>query len=262
VNVLMYHDVVAAGGEDASGFPGRDAALYKITPEAFDAHLDAIQRALAVIPAHPPPPAPVITFDDGGSSAMTAATLLEAHGLTGHFFVTTNYIGARGFLTDVEIRDLVRRGHVVGSHSCSHPLRMGHCSWPQLLDEWSRSRSILCEIVGDEVHDASVPGGDFAPQVAEAAARAGITRLFTSEPTGDVRDAFGLRLVGRFAVQRWTTADTAAALAGGDWLACARQAVVWNAKKMTKQIGGERYLQIRKALLRHGNDVQWGDTKT
>ena len=63
-------------------------------------------------------------------------------------------------------------------------------------------------------------------------------------------------------IQRWTTADTAAALAAGDWLPCARQAVVWNAKKMTKRLGGERYLQIRKALLRHGNDVQWGDTKT
>jgi len=264
VNALMYHDVVAAGGEDTSGFPGRDAALYKITPEAFNAHLDAIRRmpAYPAPPAPPAPAAPVITFDDGGCSAMTAATLLEAHGLIGHFFITTNYIGTRGFLTEVEIRDLVRRGHVVGSHSCSHPLRMGHCSWPQLLDEWARSRSILCEIVGDEVQNASVPGGDFAPQVAEAAARAGITRLFTSEPTGDVREAFGLRLVGRFAVQRWTTADTAAALAGGDWLACTRQAVMWNAKKMTKRIGGERYLQIRKALLRHGNDVQWGDTKT
>ena len=74
----------------------------------------------------------------------------------------------------------------IGSHSCSHPLRMGHCSWPQLLDEWSRSRAILSDIVGADVRDASVPGGDFAPQVAEAAARAGITRLFTSEPTGDV----------------------------------------------------------------------------
>jgi peptidoglycan/xylan/chitin deacetylase (PgdA/CDA1 family) len=268
VNALMYHDIVAAGTEDTSGFPGRDAALYKVAPETFDAHLAAIQRAMPAYPAHPArpahpgPPAPVISFDDGGSGAMTAADTLERRGWMGYFFVTTNYIGTRGFLTEAEIQDLARRGHMVGSHSCSHPLRMGHCSWPQLLDEWTRSRSILCDIVGADVRDASVPGGDFAPQVAEAAAKAGITRLFTSEPTGDVRHAFGLMLVGRFAIQRWTTADTAAALAVGDWLACARQAVAWNAKKMTKRIGGERYLQIRKALLRHGDEVRWGDTKT
>jgi hypothetical protein len=266
VNALMYHDLVEAGNEDTSGFPGRDAALYKIPPDTFAAHLDAIQRSRSAPPALSAPPAPpglsapVITFDDGGQSAMTAADVLEARGLIGHFFVTTNYIGTRGFLTEGEIRTLARRGHVIGSHSRSHPLRMGHCSWPQLLDEWSDSCSILSEIIGRGVCDASVPGGDFAPQVAEAAAKAGITRLFTSEPTRDTRYEFGLTLAGRFAIQRWTSADTAAALAAGDWLPCARQAIVWSAKKVTKRVGGTRYLQIRKLLLRHGSDVQWGDT--
>jgi peptidoglycan/xylan/chitin deacetylase (PgdA/CDA1 family) len=190
---------------------------------------------------------------------MEAAEMLEAHGWIGHFFVTANYIGTRGFLTADEIRALKRRGHVIGTHSCSHPLRMGHCTWPQLLDEWSRSRSILSDIVGTAVSDASVPGGDFAPRVAEAAARAGIARLFTSEPTGAARELFGLTVTGRFAIQRWTSAPTASALAAGGWLPCARQAIVWNTKKVTKRLGGERYLQIRRLLLRHGTDVQWGD---
>jgi peptidoglycan/xylan/chitin deacetylase (PgdA/CDA1 family) len=259
MNALMYHDVVAAGDEDTSGFPGRDAALYKVAPETFAAHLDAIERTDPARPAHPAPPAPVITFDDGGSSAIAAAEMLESRGRVGYFFVTTNYIGTRGFLSEGQIRDLARRGHVIGSHSCSHPLRMGHCSWPQLLDEWSRSTSILSELIGTGVREASVPGGDFAPQVAEAAANAGITRLFTSEPTGEARHAFGLTLVGRFTIQRWTTASTAAALAAGRWLPCARQATVWNLKKIGKQIGGERYLQLRRVLLRPGQEVRWGD---
>jgi len=245
----MYHDVVAAGDEDTSGFPGRDAALYKVTPTLFEAHLNALQGP------------PVITFDDGGRSATTAADMLERRGWRGQFFITTNYIGTRGFLNEEQIRDLSRRGHVIGSHSCSHPLRMGHCSWPRLLDEWSRSVSALSEILGHNVSDASVPGGDFAPQVADAAARAGITRLFTSEPTMQRRQAFGVGLVGRYTIQRWTTAATAAALASGEWLPCARQALVWNAKKLTKRVGGERYLQIRKLLVGHGDEVRWGDTK-
>ena len=251
----MYHDVVPAGAEDTSGFPGRDAALYKVTPELFDTHLEAIKQP------HPAHPAPTITFDDGGMSATTAADALERSGFIGHFFITANYIGTRGFVTEQHLRGLHERGHVIGSHSCSHPLRMGHCSWPQLVDEWTRSRSILSEILGEDVNVASVPGGDFAPQVAEAAARAGFTRLFTSEPTTEARHAFGLTLLGRFTIQRWTTADTAAALAAGEWLPRARQAVVWNAKKISKRLGGERYLQLRKLLLGHGNEVRWGDQR-
>ena len=164
-----------------------------------------------------------------------------------------------GFVGRDDIRELARRGHVVGSHSCSHPLRMGHCSWPQLVDEWTRSREILEEILGAEVRVASVPGGDFAPQVAEAAAHAGIATLFTSEPTRGWRSAFGLTLAGRFTIQTWTSVSAVAGLAAGNWLPCARQALVWNAKKMTKRIGGDRYLQLRKLVLRHGNEVRWGD---
>jgi hypothetical protein len=227
----------------------------------FAAHIDAITKSRPARHARPYPLAPLITFDDGGVSATVAADMLEARGLVGHFFVTANYIGTRGFLTEDQIRELARRGHVIGSHSCSHPLRIGHCSWPQLLDEWTRSCAILGHIVGAPVQAASVPGGDFAPQVAEAAAKAGITRLFTSEPTGESRHAFGVTLVGRYTIQRWTSAQTAAALAAGEWLPRARQAVVWNAKKLTKRLGGERYLQIRKLLLGHGDEVQWGDHK-
>jgi peptidoglycan/xylan/chitin deacetylase (PgdA/CDA1 family) len=252
MTALMYHDVVAAGEEDSSGFPGRDAALYKVTPALFAAHLDAIGQASGTA---------TITFDDGGASALKAADLLEARGFVGQFFITVNYIGRRGFVTESDLRALARRGHVVGSHSCSHPLRMAHCTVAQILDEWRRSRVILSDILGSNVTVASVPGGDFSIQVAEAAAQAGITQLFTSEPTGRTQQLSGLTLAGRFTIQRWTTAKTAAALASGDWLPRARQAALWNAKKLTKRLGGERYLQIRKRLIGHGDEVRWGDRR-
>ena len=279
MTALMYHDVVAPGADDASGFPGRDAALYKVTPETFAAHLDAIARATGHVSERPSvdyrfcgagmrerrgpgdPRDPIITFDDGGASAMTAADLLEAHGFIGHFFITANYVGAPGFVTERQLRELVQRGHVVGSHSCSHPLRMGHCTFPQLLVEWSRSCAILADITGKEVSVASVPGGDFSMKVAEAAAQAGITQLFTSEPTCGAQEMSGVTLNGRFTIQRWTTARTAAALALGKWLPRARQAVVWNAKKIGKRVGGARYLQIRRLLIGHGDEVRWGDQR-
>src|SRR5882672_8741856 len=207
---LMYHDVVPAELADTSGFPGRDAALYKVTPPQFEAHLRAIK--------HPPslgrtptsfgvagPPDPLLTFDDGGISGLAAADAMERHALYGRFFITVNYIGTRGFMSESHLRELVRRGHVVGSHSCSHPLRIGHCSWSQLLDEWSRSKSVLSDILGEAVCSASVPGGDFAPLVAESAAETGFSELFTSEPTAERRQAFGLTVVGRFTILRRTS---------------------------------------------------------
>jgi len=271
----MYHDVVPAGAEDSSGFPGRDAALYKITPEVFKKHLAAIKgrvgrlgpaeqagglpvrpdlrdprdrQTLPVMPALRA--APALTFDDGGISAMTAADLLECHGLTGCFFVTVNYLGTRRFLTNRHLRELRSRGHIIGSHSCSHPFRMGHCSPSQVLVEWTRSRAVLVDALGEELADASLPGGDFAPHVAEAAATAGFTRLFTSEPMLAPRRAYGLRLHGRFTIQRRTSARTAAALAAGDWAACTRQAMAWTIKKIGKNLGGAGYLELRRLLLR------------
>jgi peptidoglycan/xylan/chitin deacetylase (PgdA/CDA1 family) len=252
----MYHDLVSAGAEDASGFAGRDAALYKISPRQFEAHLDAIAQSRGTFGDASDV---VFTFDDGGSSAMRAADALEKRGLTGHFFITANYIGARGFVTRADLIELRRRHHRVGSHSCSHPLRMAHCGWSQLVDEWTRSRAMLSDILSEDVRIGSVPGGDFSRQVARAAAGAGYVRLFTSEPTREDQQAFGLTVSGRFAVQRWTTAATAAGLAAGDWRPCAKQAIVWKAKKLTKRLGGAGYLKLRRLLIGHGNDVQWGD---
>ena len=249
---LMYHDIVADGMHDASGFPGRDAARYKITPAQFESHLAAIARTPGANKA-------VMTFDDGGASAERAAGALERYGLRGCFFITVNYIGTGGFLDAAGIRDLRRRGHEIGSHSCSHPLRMGHLSPARLREEWTASRAALCDILGEEVLTASLPGGDFAPPVASAAADAGFTRLFTSEPITTLEQVGPMTIAGRFTIQRRTRASTAAALAAGRWLPSMHQVAFWNMKKFVKSVGGARYLQLRRLLLRHGHEVGWGD---
>ena len=248
----MYHDVVREGMEDSSGFPGRDAARYKVTPARFASHLDAITGGAEA-------DRPAMTFDDGGASALGAADVLERYGLRGHFFVTVNYIGTPGFLDAAGIRELQGRGHEVGSHSCSHPLRMGHLSPARLRDEWHTSRSALCDILGEDIQTASIPGGDFAPPVALTAADAGFTRLFTSEPVTTFTQIGAMTVAGRFAIQRETSAATAAALGAGRWLPCAQQAMLWNMKKLAKRIGGRRYLRLRGALLGRNQDMHWGD---
>lgn len=255
---LMYHDVVRRAEQDASGFPGGDANLYKLEPALFAQHLAALAGALAAGPstvgeleAGTMSSTPwLLTFDDGGVSAYTEiADRLEEKNWRGHFLIATGFISRRGFLSSEQIRELRRRGHVIGTHSDSHPLRMAACSWEQLVREWSTSVAKLSDILGEQVKIASVPGGHYSRRVAEAAARAGISALFTSEPIARSYWVGDCLVLGRYTVQRWTSPQTAVALAAGRRAPRWRQFLLWNGKKFTKRLGGAYYLKVRQALL-------------
>ncbi|MDZ4689193.1 MAG: polysaccharide deacetylase family protein, partial [Planctomycetaceae bacterium] len=163
--------------------------------------------------------------------------------------ITTDRLDTPAFLSKSQLRDLHQRGHVLGSHSCSHPLRMSHCAPTQLFDEWSRSRRVLEDILGTAVQTASVPGGFYSPQVGQAAALAGLTQLFTSEPTTRSWTIDRCTVHGRFTVYRGMSAADAAALVSSP-LRRARQAGLWTAKKLAKQLGGTAYLNVRERLFR------------
>jgi hypothetical protein len=164
---LIYHDVVPAGQFEASGFPGTGAARYKFFEGEFHGHLEALQRLAqpgAPLACNLPlesagcrksSPLPcLLTFDDGGSSSiLTIAGMLEERGWSGHFFIPTDLLDSPAFLSRRQVLQLRQRGHVVGSHSCSHPLRMSACTWEQLVDEWRRSCDILSDIIGS-IHAA------------------------------------------------------------------------------------------------------------
>jgi peptidoglycan/xylan/chitin deacetylase (PgdA/CDA1 family) len=270
---LMYHDVVddqgspgGAGKPDwlASGFPDPDGFSYKLATREFAAHLAAIaalgrKTTLATQLAEIPPgltvhsdadPPLLITFDDGGRSAMEAAELLEQHGFRGHFFVASNWLGTPAFLNAGQARDLVARGHVIGSHSATHPLRMGALPEEKIREEWTKSMAVLGEALGQKVRTASVPGGHYNEKVGRAAAAAGLEVLFNSEPTSRLQRVGRLLVIGRYTIQRPIDAATVAALARGDLLPRARQAAWWNAKKLPKRLGGEAFLAVRRRLLK------------
>jgi peptidoglycan/xylan/chitin deacetylase (PgdA/CDA1 family) len=254
---LLYHDVVPAGHPEVSGFQSPDADIYKLSVEEFGRHVAAIAAStdapLATIAS---PSAlegarrPVLmTFDDGGASALHVADVLEARGWRGHFFITTDYIGTAGFMDARALRDLRRRGHVIGSHSVSHPARMSACPRVQLDHEWADSLRRLSDILGEAVDVASVPGGYYSRAVAASAARAGIRVLFNSEPVTRVHEVDGCLVVGRFGVQQGVPASWAAAVARGDRAPRLQRWVFWNGKKLLKRLGGEGWLRVRRRLI-------------
>ncbi len=243
---LMYHQV------------GTAPDLYVLERAAFLRHVAAIRAAVGGAPVgRVDEPGtwrgdrPVfITFDDGHDSAYdVVADLFEAQGWRAHFFVVTDYIGRPGFLTARQIRELDRRGHAIGSHTCSHPVPISHCDDAQLGREWGESRRVLEEITGHAVTTASVPGGYFSRRVAHAAAEAGVRFLFTSEPRASVSFRDGCAILGRYAIRKSVTPETAAALAEGRLGPRLREAVLWNAKKVLKGANARAYIRVRRAIL-------------
>ncbi len=251
---FTFHDLVG-DDPDESGFTGAGPARYKLGRARFDEHLDVLGGVIGasgpvlVSDAGKRPKEWLLTFDDGGTSALEIAHLLVERGWLGHFFVTAGRIGQRGFVDESAIRELAAMGHVVGSHSQSHPARMSACPQPELEGEWEQSVRVLSGILGTQCTTGSVPGGSYSERVAEAAGKAGIRMLFTSEPRVRPWHVGDCRLLGRFAVHDRTDPQHIAAIARGDVSARAREFVGWNARKAAKKVGGNAYLRARSVVL-------------
>jgi len=254
IPVLMYHDVVEPGQADASGFPGGAAAHYKLDVAEFDAHLrtlgasgvrfPAVTDASAAVPGHG-----LLTFDDGGASAVATAAALGGQGMVGHFLITTARIGQAGFVSADDVVALHAAGHVVGSHSHTHPAEISRLSLAELEREWRQSVDILSGLLGVPVTVASVPGGFYSQQVAQAAAAAGIRYLFTSEPTARTHMVDGCLILGRYTLWRGMPAQRALELALGSGVARQRQWLAWNLKKPLKRWARPLYRWVRRTLL-------------
>jgi peptidoglycan/xylan/chitin deacetylase (PgdA/CDA1 family) len=240
---LLFHDVYERDPLE-SGFTSDAAHRYKLPLAVFDAHLDAIDSVNGL--------SPLITVDDGGVSYYTiVADRLESRGWRGHCFVSTDQIGGRGFLDAAQIRELHGRGHVIGSHSASHPTRFSACSAERMRQEWMTSRRTLEDILGHEVTGASVPGGYYSTAVARSASDAGLRLLFNSEPVTAVRHEGGCSVAGRFTIRRGDPLDVCRRLLlpapWTRWNAWAR----WNAKGLLKPILGPAYMRVADLVAGH-----------
>jgi peptidoglycan/xylan/chitin deacetylase (PgdA/CDA1 family) len=235
---LMYHDVVERGEFLSSGFSGPAADAYKLETAVFRRHLETIRRSPEIIERAQTWTGNrlFLTFDDGGASFQSIAAILETFGWRGHFFITTDRIGSAAFLDAAQIRDLRQRGHVIGSHSCTHPRRITN---PR---EWLDSLERLAGILGEPVRIASVPGGFYSRRVAETAAASGIEVLFNSEPTSRPHVVAGCLVLGRYAIRHGMPPERSRDFAENRILPCAREAIVWRAKQIVKALAPTRAL--------------------
>lgn len=250
---LIYHDVVSPAERGSSGFQGPGPDRYKLTPELFAAHLEAIAatgRTPSLLGRGSAPHHEVLlTFDDGGTSAVThIAPALEHRGWPGHFFVPTASIGRQGFADAAGLQRLRAAGHVVGAHSHTHAI-LTRLTEAEVAIEWKMSKTILEATLDEEVDTLSIPRGYVTEPILASAARAGFRHVFTSEPRLGVRWVEGCAVYGRFSIVSDTSARYAGALCAGSHLAHARATGGWLARNTAKRALGPAYEGVRRRVL-------------
>lgn len=135
----------------------------------------------------------LITIDDGWKSVYTDAyPILKEFGYPFTIYLYTNYIDRGGSsMTSDMIKDMMKNGCTIGSHSVSHPLpsivrkhqRKGEEAYKEFIDtELGESKKILENSFGQPIVTYVYPGGVHTPEMFESAALFGYQHLFTVKP--------------------------------------------------------------------------------
>lgn len=234
----MYHDIVSEN-DTLSGFQNTNAFQYKIEESLFEKHVQVLIDYNVYF-----------TFDDGGISFYSkAAPILEKYGKIGICFVSTKYIDTPGFLTSNQIKELSDRGHIISSHSHSHPENISSLSNDEIYNEWYESISILNKILDRNCVLASIPNGYESKNVFEMASRAGLKTLFTSSPTTRYYNFNNVRIQGRFVVLgKMSTQDVLRIVSNNSyrqWLS-----FKWEMLNILKKLLGTSYESFKLLIVR------------
>lgn len=110
----------------------------------------------------------MFSFDDYHALNLRVADILEKYKLTGTFFLET----ATPESKDQAI-ELWKRGHIIGSHTLTHPSDMKAINLEEARTEVEASKRMIEDWTGDECLDFCYPRGRFNDDVVELVKRAG-----------------------------------------------------------------------------------------
>jgi len=188
-----------------------------------------------------------LTFDDGNSSDLDCARLLNSLGYEALFFIATDFIGKPGYLQHEDVVELRRLGMTIGSHSHRH-VQLTPLGDAELVDELHRSRHILEDITQEPIEHFSFPGGVYDDRVLERSRQAGYKYFFTSDWGVNADTQFSTGVLRRTSVlNHLNGAQFDALLRQSNYYM--RQLGFKTKEWMKRGLGAERYVQIRRTLL-------------
>ncbi|HVB27549.1 MAG TPA: polysaccharide deacetylase family protein [Mycobacteriales bacterium] len=202
--VLYYH---AFGTRDG----GSDPHNLFVPVEAFTAQLDMLRGhgwqplSLAAYLAgwetgRWPRRSFLLTIDDGYTSTLAAAPVLDARGIEAVVFLPGGLVGGTSswmpampdepLLDADEIRQLLAHGLTIGVHGMDHTLLVGR-SPTELHEQCVTARELLAEVTGEPLRTFAYPAGQFDGAALAAVEAAGYAAAFSTS-----------RAAGRFAIPR------------------------------------------------------------
>jgi peptidoglycan/xylan/chitin deacetylase (PgdA/CDA1 family) len=162
-----------------------DPVQPAVTPEEFRHQMDHLGRRgyrfLRLGQAGEPGPAVSLSFDDGFLCMMdhVVPTLVDRR-IPAAFFIVAGAVGKTDawhcgkepLLDWPQLRELVRLGFTIGSHSLTHP-RLNEVPLDAARAEISDSKKLLEDRLGATVAHFAYPKGRFTPAVADVVREAG-----------------------------------------------------------------------------------------
>lgn len=193
VPFLVYHNIEIPDAKV------RDADKpYYVTPSEFEGQMATLQ-SLGFVPVSPddvaaalhgekplPEKPVVITFDDDRKSQFeNAFPSLLRHRMTATFYVFTNAIGRKGYLSWDQLKTLRDAGMGIQSHTIFHPFleKLGDAEMRKEIED---SKAVLEKGLGINVTSFAYPFGTYDDRVAAAVRAAGYATARTLRHAPDV----------------------------------------------------------------------------
>ncbi|MDP3779280.1 MAG: polysaccharide deacetylase family protein [bacterium] len=178
VPILAYHNI----RPDDKKMP----AEVFMTPEEFEHELrylkengfqsiafDDLTRAIQ-FGAKIPEKSIILTFDDSwGGQYVYALPLLQKYAFKGAFFIWTDMLDKRGYLSSQQLRELASSGMEIGGHGKSHFDLTKVADAVILRTEVNEDKKALEEKAGTKINNFAYPFGTFNTTVTDAVIAAG-----------------------------------------------------------------------------------------
>ena len=246
--VLMFHDVYETDPFE-SGFPRASSNSFKVSRPDFIRFIDTL--ILKANKINIPLSNIILTFDDGGSSFLWIARELSKRGVVGHFFISTGYIGTEGFCSEEDLKEIDSLGHVIGSHSHTHPRRISSLPNDILRKEWNEATVFLQNLLGKDVSEASIPGGYYSIESVNILRELGYKTIYTSKPTNRINFYKEVEIIGRYTVRDNQPIEQYLSYIDKVSFLGIKMLLRWQSLEIIKKLFGSYFDVIRKILKKY-----------
>lgn len=195
VPILVYHSI-----RPIDPYPTKDERTFTVSPEMFERQMQYLNENNYItitfddlfnyfqgkkLPENPV----IINFDDGWKNQYTYAfPILKKTNNIATFYIFTNSIDRKNYLSWEQIREMSGAGMEFGDHSHYHPYLWKIEDQNELDREIAKSKEIIEDHLGKTITTFAYPFGLYSSTTVEAVKEAGFTTARSFDKWGNYHD--------------------------------------------------------------------------